>query len=112
MSGLIFHELFVATENTINKKAVGEQLLSGRDDETEQHNGAEQNTDANHRIDDIAIFGTAGTQRHQMTEQQVVNNQQGCQQNIGGKCQLLSVTNVQAHQNEIGEYQESVKKSV
>ncbi|WP_156853727.1 hypothetical protein [Aeromonas jandaei] len=105
MSGLIFHELFVATENTINKKAVGEQLLSGRDDETEQHNGAEQNTDANHRIDDIAIFGTAGTQGDQMTKQQVVNYQQRSQQDIDGKGQLVGKRDVKPHENKIGEDQ-------
>ncbi|WP_181364166.1 hypothetical protein [Aeromonas sp. HMWF016] len=105
MSGLIFHKLFVAKENTINKKAVGEQLLSGRDDETEQHNSAEQNTDADHRIDDIAIFGTASAQRDQMTKQQVVNYQQRGQQDIDGKRQLVGKRDVKPHENKIGEDQ-------
>ncbi|MBL0444835.1 hypothetical protein JD509_04980 [Aeromonas veronii] len=105
LSGLIFQELLLKKQKVINKQQVGERSLSGRYDETEQYHCTEQNTDTYHWIDDVTIFRTASTQRHQLTKQQIVNNQQGCQQNIGGKCQLLSVTDVQAHQNEIGEYQ-------
>ncbi|HHQ4553347.1 TPA: hypothetical protein ACSPZ7_001506 [Aeromonas veronii] len=94
LSGLIFQELLLKKQNVINKQQVGEQSLSGRYDETEQYHCTEQDTDTYHWIDDVTIFRTAGTQRYQLTEQQIVNNQQGCQQNIGGKCQLAGIPDV------------------
>ncbi|MGL5607970.1 MAG: hypothetical protein ACRDDN_07890, partial [Aeromonas veronii] len=69
LSGLIFQELLLKKQKVINKQQVGERSLSGRYDETEQYHGTEQNTDTYHWIDDVTIFRTASTQRHQLAEQ-------------------------------------------
>ncbi|QXC35299.1 MULTISPECIES: hypothetical protein [Aeromonas] len=104
LNELIFHKLFIWKPVKINF-CQGSRDHSWRNNEAEQYDCTQNNAYAYDRINDVTITETAGSQAHQLAEQQVVHNQQQGEQDIHTQSQFTGMPDVQPHQYKIGEDQ-------